>query len=55
MGIEDWRPGAGLDALRARDFPVVQGVVLYVALAYVLVNLVIDLLYAAVDPRIRYD
>ena len=52
------RQGLGrvaVDALRARDFPVAQGVVLFVALIYVLVNLVIDLLYAAVDPRIRYN
>lgn len=52
------RQGLGrvaVDALRARDFPVAQGVVLFVALIYVLVNLVVDLLYAVVDPRIRYD
>lgn len=38
-----------------RDAPVVQGVVLVAATAYVLVNLVVDLLYAFADPRIRYD
>jgi peptide/nickel transport system permease protein len=38
-----------------RDAPVVQGVVLIAATAYVLVNLVVDLLYAFIDPRIRYD
>jgi ABC-type dipeptide/oligopeptide/nickel transport system permease component len=38
-----------------RDAPVVQGVVLVAATAYVLVNLIVDLLYALVDPRIRYD
>ena len=52
------RQGIGriaVEALRARDFPVAQGVILYTALAYVFVNLVVDLLYAVVDPRIRYD
>lgn len=52
------RPGLGrlaVDAIISRDFPLVQGVVLLAAVAYVLVNLVVDLLYAAVDPRIRYQ
>ena len=51
-------PGLGrltLDAVRARDYPVVQGAVLLVAALFLLVNLVVDLLYAAVDPRIRYS
>ncbi len=50
------RPGLGtllLDALFARDIPVVQGCVLVVAVFYVLVNLAVDLLYGAVDPRVR--
>ncbi|HEX4841494.1 MAG TPA: ABC transporter permease subunit [bacterium] len=37
-----------------KDFPLVQGVVLFVAVAYVGINLVVDMIYAVVDPRIRY-
>lgn len=51
------RQGIGrlaVTALQARDFPVAQGIVLLAALVYVLVNLAVDLLYAVVDPRIRY-
>ncbi len=50
-------PGVGtlaVNAILARDFPLVQGVTLLVALAYVLANLVTDLLYTLVDPRISY-
>jgi peptide/nickel transport system permease protein len=50
------RPGLGtlfLEGFFARDIPVVQGVVLVVGLAYVLVNLSVDLLYTLVDPRVR--
>lgn len=50
-------PGLGtlfIEALQSRDFPVVQGCVLYISFGYVMVNLLVDLLYAAVDPRIRY-
>jgi len=49
-------PGIGsllVDAIQARDYPVVQACVLVIALAYVLVNLVTDLVYAAIDPRIE--
>ena len=49
-------PGFGkliVDSVFARDFPVVQGVVLVSAAAYVVVNLCADLLYAVVDPRVR--
>jgi peptide/nickel transport system permease protein len=51
-------PGVGrllVEGIEARDFPLVQGCVLAISLGYVLVNLGIDILYAAVDPRIRYD
>ena len=51
-------PGVGrllVDSIFSRDYPVVQGVVLVFAVAFILVNLVTDLLYAYVDPRIRYD
>ncbi len=50
-------PGAGrlaVFAIQARDFPLVQGTVLIIAVSFVLVNLVVDLLYAYADPRIRY-
>ena len=51
-------PGLGrllLDAISARDYPMLQGTVLFIALMFVLVNLAVDLAYAAVDPRIRYS
>lgn len=51
-------PGLGLMTLTGinnLDYPVVQGCVLFIALIYVLVNLVVDLLYAYIDPRISYD
>lgn len=51
------RQGIGqllVGALQARDFPLAQGCVLFIALVYVLVNLGVDVLYAFVDPRIHY-
>lgn len=42
-------------AIGARDFPVVQGGILFIAIVFVLVNLIVDLLYTYVDPRIRFD
>nr|WP_072513889.1 ABC transporter permease [Ndongobacter massiliensis] len=42
-----------LDAIRMRDYPVVQGCVLVIAVCYCLINLIVDLLYGALDPRIR--
>jgi len=50
-------PGVGrlvVDAIFARDYPLVQGAVLVIAIVFVLVNLVVDLSYAYLDPRIRY-
>ena len=50
-------PGVGLLLLWAvfqRDYPVVQGTILFVAALFMLANLVVDLVYAYVDPRIRY-
>ncbi|MBI9046298.1 MAG: ABC transporter permease [Anaerolineaceae bacterium] len=38
-----------------RDYPVIQGTVLFIAVTYLFVNLIVDVLYAYVDPRIRYD
>jgi len=52
------RQGIGrmaVDAILQKDFPVVQGVVLLAALVYVVVNLLVDLLYSLLDPRISYD
>ena len=51
-------PGLGqmtLTGINNRDYPVVQGCVLFIAFIYVLVNLIVDLLYAYIDPRISYD
>jgi len=49
-------PGIGrwlVDAIYARDYPIVQGVTLFLAILFVTVNLLIDVLYAVADPRIR--
>lgn len=54
--IFSW-PGLGrltIQAIQSRDYPLVQGCILAIALTYLLVNLLIDLLYAAVDPRVQY-
>lgn len=51
-------PGVGklvVDAILGRDFPVVQGVTLLVAMALILINLLVDLAYVAVDPRVTYE
>ncbi|MGA1138352.1 MAG: ABC transporter permease subunit [bacterium] len=42
-----------ISAINSRNYPLVQGCVLFIAGSYVMVNLVIDLLYAYLDPRIR--
>lgn len=50
-------PGLGrlvVEAVLARDYPVIQALILLFALVYVLINLVVDLLYTVFDPRIRY-
>jgi len=44
-----------VEAVFTRDYPVVQGVVLVTAASYVLINLAVDMVYAFIDPRIRYD
>jgi ABC-type dipeptide/oligopeptide/nickel transport system permease component len=52
------RPGLGrlvVNAILWKDYPLVQGTVLFLALMYVLVNLLVDLSYAWFDPRIRYQ
>ncbi len=51
------RPGLGrliVSAILAKDFPMVQGIILFTATIYVLVNLLVDLTYGLLDPRIRY-
>jgi peptide/nickel transport system permease protein len=51
-------PGIGrllVDSIFFRDFPVVQGVVLLIAVSFIAINLVTDVIYAYVDPRIRYN
>ncbi|MEH2471765.1 peptide/nickel transport system permease protein [Nitrobacteraceae bacterium AZCC 2161] len=50
-------PGLGrltIDAILRRDYPVIQGIVLLFSFIYVLVNLLVDVIYTLVDPRIRY-
>jgi len=49
-------PGLGqltVQAIQARDFPIVQAIVVFAAIIYIGVNLVTDLLYAVIDPRVR--
>ena len=51
-------PGVGrliIGGILRRDFPVIQGGLLLTATIFVLVNLLVDVLYAVVDPRVRYD
>jgi ABC-type dipeptide/oligopeptide/nickel transport system permease component len=55
--IFSW-PGLGnltIQAINSRDYPLIQGCILTIALTYILINLVTDVLYSVVDPRIRYD
>jgi peptide/nickel transport system permease protein len=51
-------PGVGrlvIGAVLSRDFPVIQGTLLFVAVIYLVINLVVDVLYAVVDPRVRLE
>lgn len=51
-------PGVGrfaLEAILKRDFPVIQGTVLFMALMFILANLIVDILYGVIDPRIRME
>ena len=51
-------PGIGRLLARSifeRDYPVVQGLILLIAIIYVLVNLLVDVVYSLIDPRIRYQ
>ena len=52
------RPGLGrllVDSIARRDIPVVQTTIMLLSMTFVLVNLVVDLLYVKLDPRIQYD
>ncbi|MDE0473575.1 MAG: ABC transporter permease subunit, partial [Gammaproteobacteria bacterium] len=51
-------PGVGqfiLTAINQRDYPVIQSAVLFAALGFLFTNLVVDLSYGVLDPRIRYE
>jgi len=51
-------PGIGkllVDSIFARDIPMVQGCVLFIAFVFVLVNLAVDISYGLFDPRVRYE
>ncbi len=51
-------PGIGrllVQSILARDYPVVQGAVLMIALSFIIINILVDLVYAMIDPRIRFD
>jgi ABC-type dipeptide/oligopeptide/nickel transport system permease component len=55
--IFSW-PGVGrllIQAISFRDYPLVQGCILLIAVTYVTMNLLVDLVYALLDPRIRYQ
>jgi peptide/nickel transport system permease protein len=43
-----------VEAIRWRDYPIVQNLVMLIAVIVVVVNFIVDLLYAALDPRIKY-
>ena len=51
-------PGLGrllIEAVNRRDYPIVQGCVLFISFFFLMTNLVVDVLYAFIDPRIRYE
>jgi peptide/nickel transport system permease protein len=55
--IFSW-PGLGrltIQAINARDYPLAQGCILAISITYIFINLITDILYSAVDPRIRYE
>ena len=52
------RPGLGLmlvNAIVAKDFPLVQGTIMFIAGAYIVVNIIVEVIYTYLDPRIRYS
>jgi peptide/nickel transport system permease protein len=44
-----------IEAIRWRDYPVVQNIIMYIAIIVVVINFTVDMLYAALDPRIKYS
>ena len=55
--IFEWQ-GVGkmaIDAISVKDYPVIQGYILWMAIIYVFINLAVDLLYRFLDPRIRLE
>jgi peptide/nickel transport system permease protein len=53
----DW-PGIGrlfYSAFQSRDYPLIQGIVLWIAVFYVVINIFVDLLYSWIDPRIKLE
>ena len=51
-------PGMGrllVDSIAFRDYPAIQGLLMIFAMQYVLINLVVDMLYGVINPKIRYD
>jgi peptide/nickel transport system permease protein len=44
-----------VEAIRWRDYPIVQNLVMFIAIVVVVVNFVVDMAYAVLDPRIRYE
>jgi peptide/nickel transport system permease protein len=50
-------PGLGrlvVDAILKRDYPIIQGLILFFSFLYIMLNLIIDITYTLIDPRIRY-
>ena len=46
--------GLLVEAVNTRDYPMVEGIVLVISILFVTLNLLVDLIYAALDPRVRY-
>ena len=44
-----------VNAIVAKDFPLVQGTIMFVAVAYIAVNILVEVIYTYLDPRIRYS
>ena len=44
-----------MDSIAFRDYPAIQGLLMIFAMQYVLINLVVDMLYGVINPKIRYD
>ncbi|MFC5650353.1 nickel ABC transporter permease [Paenibacillus solisilvae] len=55
--VFNW-PGLGtlaISAIASRDFPLIQGIILFIGFIFVVVNILVDLLYSLIDPRIKFD